>query len=126
MSGTPKKSEKDQMMTTMVVQQGWRPEGYEYGTFKEFYPYYLQEHSNRTCRRLHFIGTTLGLVLAILAVVTQMWWLIAVAFVQGYAWAWVGHFVFEHNKPATFKYPWKSYLGDWKMWWQMLTGKIAW
>ena len=126
MSGTPKKSEKDLMMTTMVVQQGWRPEGYEYRTFKEFYPYYLQEHSNRTCRRLHFIGTTLGLVLAILAVVTQMWWLIAVAFVQGYAWAWVGHFVFEHNKPATFKYPWKSYLGDWKMWGQMLTGKIAW
>jgi hypothetical protein len=126
MSGTPKKSEKDVMMTTMVVQQGWRPEGYEYRTFKEFYPYYLQEHSNRTCRRLHFIGTTLGLVLVILAVVTQMWWLIAVAFIQGYAWAWVGHFVFEHNKPATFKYPWKSYLGDWKMWGQMLTGKIAW
>lgn len=96
----------------------------EYRTFDEFYPYYLQEHSNRTCRRLHFIGSSLGLVIAATAVATQTWWLIAVAFVQGYAFAWVGHFYFEHNKPATFKYPWKSYLGDWKMWWQTLTGKI--
>ena len=56
---------------------------------------------------------------------TGQWWLIALAFVQGYAWAWVGHFFFEHNKPATFQYPWKSYLGDWRMWWETLTGKIA-
>lgn len=97
----------------------------DYRTLDEFYPYYLGEHSNRTCRRLHFIGTTLGLALAAYAVVTQTWWLIAVAFIQGYAFAWVGHFYFEHNKPATFKYPWLSYLGDWRMWWQMLTGKIA-
>jgi hypothetical protein len=121
-----KLSEKDQMTSTMVVQQGWRPENYTYKNFREFYPYYLREHSNRTCRRLHFIGTTLGLVLFAVAVLTQTWWLIAVAIVQGYAWAWVGHFGFEHNKPATFKYPWMSYLGDWKMWGQILTGKIAW
>ena len=118
-------SEKDAMMTTMVVKPGWRPPGYKYKTLKEFYPFYLGEHSNRTCRRLHFIGTSLAIVLMSAAVVFQMWWLIAVAFVQGYAWAWVGHFFFEHNKPATFKYPWLSFLGDWKMWWQMLTGKIA-
>ncbi|HUP92233.1 MAG TPA: DUF962 domain-containing protein, partial [Solimonas sp.] len=68
----------------------------------EFYPYYLGEHSNRTCRRLHFVGTSLGLLLVIAAVATQTWWLIAFAFFQGYAFAWVGHFVFEHNKPATF------------------------
>ena len=58
------------------------------------------------------------------ALATATWWLIPVALVQGYAWAWVGHFFFEHNKPATFRYPWKSYLGDWRMWWQTLTGKI--
>lgn len=97
----------------------------DYKTLADFYPYYLQEHSNRTCRRLHFIGSTLGIVLAVSAVVTGTWWLLAVAFVQGYAWAWVGHFFFEHNKPATFKWPWLSFKGDWKMWWQMLTGKIA-
>jgi hypothetical protein len=115
----------DPMMTTMVVKPGWRPPGTTYKTLKEFYPYYLGEHSNRTCRRLHFIGTTMAIGLMATAVILQMWWLIAVAFVQGYAWAWVGHFFFEHNKPATFKYPWLSFRGDWKMWWQMLTGKIA-
>lgn len=98
----------------------------DYKTLDEFYPYYLQEHSNRTCRRLHFAGTTLALVLIAVAVVTQTWWLIAVAFVQGYVWAWVGHFIYEHNKPATFKYPWLSFRGDWRMWKDMLTGKIAW
>jgi hypothetical protein len=116
----------DPMMTTMVVKPGWRPPGVTYKTLDQFYPYYLGEHSNRACRRLHFIGTSLALLLTATAIATQMWWLLAVAFVQGYAWAWVGHFFFEHNKPATFKYPWLSFRGDWKMWWQMLTGKIAW
>ena len=98
----------------------------DYRTLEEFYPYYLGEHSNRTCRRLHFVGTTLGLVLFLVALTTQTWWLIAAAFVQGYAFAWVGHFFFERNKPATFKYPWLSYQGDWRMWWDMLKGRIAW
>lgn len=95
-----------------------------YTRFADFYPYYLSEHSNVVCRRLHFIGSTLALLLVAAAFATQQWWLIAVAFVQGYGFAWVGHFFYEHNKPATFKYPGYSYLGDWKMWWQTLTGKI--
>lgn len=92
--------------------------------FADFYPYYLGEHGNRICRRLHFIGSTLAVLLVAAALATQSWWLIAVAFVQGYGFAWVGHFFFEHNKPASFKQPWFSYCGDWKMWWQTLTGKI--
>lgn len=92
--------------------------------FDAFYAFYLGEHSNRTCRRLHFVGSTMGILLAGIAIATQTWWLIAVAFAQGYAFAWVGHFFFEHNKPASFKQPWFSYLGDWKMWWQTLTGKL--
>ena len=95
-----------------------------YRTLKEFYPFYLSEHSNRVSRRLHFVGTSIALVLLITAFVTPMWWLVAVALVQGYAFAWTGHFFFEHNKPATFTYPWLSFLGDWRMWWEMLTGKI--
>ena len=95
-----------------------------YRTLKEFYPFYLSEHSNRVSRRLHFVGTSIALVLLITAFVTPMWWLVAVALVQGYAFAWTGHFFFEHNKPATFSYPWLSFLGDWRMWWEMLTGKI--
>jgi hypothetical protein len=90
----------------------------------QFYPFYLHQHSNRTCRRLHFVGTTLAVVLVMAAVITQMWWLLAVAWVQGYAFAWVGHFFFEHNQPATFKHPWLSFLSDWRMWWQLLTRKM--
>jgi hypothetical protein len=95
-----------------------------YRTFGEFYPFYLSEHANRTTRRLHFVGTSVALVLLIASVVTQNWWLIAVALVQGYAFAWVGHFFFEHNKPATFKYPRFSFMGDWRLWWEILTGKL--
>jgi hypothetical protein len=95
-----------------------------YRTLSEFYPFYLSEHTNRTSRRLHFLGTTIALVLLVTVFITQLWWLVALAFVQGYAFAWVGHFCFEHNIPATFKYPWSSFLCDWRLWWDMLTGKI--
>jgi hypothetical protein len=95
-----------------------------YESFAAFYPYYLSEHSNRTCRRLHFIGTSIGLVLLLHAFSTlNFWWLLA-GVMQGYAWAWVGHFFFEHNRPATFKYPFYSFAGDWVMWKDILTGKI--
>ncbi|HEY8359916.1 MAG TPA: DUF962 domain-containing protein [Ramlibacter sp.] len=93
-------------------------------SFGEFYPFYLDEHSNRTSRRLHFIGTCIAIALIVSAVVTQAWWLLAVAVVQGYAFAWVGHFFFERNKPATFKYPGYSFMGDWRLWWDIVRGKI--
>ena len=93
-------------------------------TFNDFYPFYLSEHANRTSRRLHFIGTSIALVLLIGAALARNPWLIAAALVQGYAFAWVGHFFFEHNRPATFKYPGFSFLGDWRMWWEILSGKI--
>lgn len=96
----------------------------QFSSFEEFYPYYLDEHSNRTCRRLHFIGTSIALGLLIGALYTGNYWLILLGVVQGYAWAWVGHFFFEHNKPATFQHPWKSFKGDWVMWKDMLTGKV--
>jgi hypothetical protein len=65
-----------------------------------------------------------ALILVVFAFITQMWWLVAIAFVQGYAFAWIGHFFFEHNKPDTFTYPWFSFLGDWCLWWEMLIDKI--
>ena len=95
-----------------------------YRTFARFYPYYLTEHANRTSRRLHFVGTSIAVALLITALATNLWWLVGAALVQGYAFAWVGHFFFEHNKPATFKYPLFSLMGDWRLWWEMLTGKI--
>ncbi len=93
-------------------------------TFGEFYPFYLSEHGHRTSRRLHFIGTSMALALLILASALRWWWLVPIALVQGYAFAWVGHFFFEHNKPATFKYPWLSFMGDGRLWWEIVTGKI--
>ena len=92
-------------------------------SFGDFYPFYLGEHANLTCRRLHFIGTTIAAALLVASVLTHVWWLIAVAFVQGYAFAWVGHFFFEHNRPATFKHPLFSFMGDWRLWWDVLTGR---
>ena len=94
-------------------------------TFGDFYPFYLGEHANRTCRRLHFAGTSIALALLITAVVTQRWWLIAVGFVQGYAFAWVGHFFFEKNRPATFRHPLYSLMGDWVMFKDICIGKIS-
>jgi hypothetical protein len=94
-------------------------------TFTEFYPFYLGEHANRTSRRLHFVGSSVGLVLFVGAALTLNAWLIPLSLLQGYAFAWVGHFFFEHNRPATFKYPVFSFMGDWRMWWDMLRGRIA-
>jgi hypothetical protein len=92
--------------------------------FGEFYPFYLSEHANRTSRRLHFTGSSVAIALIAAAIVTRWWWLLLVAMMQGYAFAWIGHYFFEHNRPATFKYPWLSLMGDWRLWWEILTGKI--
>jgi hypothetical protein len=95
-----------------------------FASFREFYPFYLSEHADRTSRRLHVIGSTLVLGVVVAACITQRWlWLLAVPII-GYGFAWVGHFFFEHNRPATFKNPFYSLAGDWVMWWQVLVGKI--
>lgn len=95
-----------------------------YRRFAEFYPYYLSEHSNRTCRRLHFVGTALVLVVLAVAVVsTNPWWLLAAPLV-GYGCAWIGHFFFEKNRPATFRHPWYSLAGDFVLFRDMLLGRI--
>lgn len=95
-------------------------------TFKDFYPYYLTEHSNKMCRRLHFFGSCLVILVAIYVVVTLSFsalWLLPVI---GYGFAWMGHFLFEKNRPATFKYPLYSLWGDWVMFKDILAGKIRW
>ncbi|HTJ04248.1 MAG TPA: Mpo1-like protein [Caldimonas sp.] len=96
-----------------------------YRSFADFYPFYLGEHANRTSRRLHFVGSSVALVLLGLAAWSNTWWLVVVALLEGYAFAWVGHFFFEHNKPATFKYPLLSLMGDWRLWWDIVRGRIA-
>ena len=95
-----------------------------YRTLDEFYPFYLGEHSNRVCRRLHFVGSTVAIALVVAAIVTEHWWLLVLALIQGYAFAWIGHYFYERNRPATFEHPWLSFRGDWRMWWEMLTRRI--
>ncbi len=98
--------------------------GGRYRSFAEFYPFYLSEHRNRTCRRLHFVGSAVVLAVIAAAVVTRNpLWLLA-APIAGYGFAWVGHFAFEKNRPATFQYPLYSLLGDWVMFRDMLSGRI--
>ncbi|MES2561070.1 MAG: DUF962 domain-containing protein [Bacteroidota bacterium] len=92
-------------------------------SFKEFYPFYLTEHRNPTSRVLHFTGTSLFFVFLIAGIVTgnaNLFWLCPL---MGYGFAWVGHFFFEKNKPATFNYPLWSLASDFKLYFQILAGK---
>lgn len=95
-----------------------------YQTFAEFWPFYVCEHSLPACRALHFVGSTLALVIVAAGIFYNLWLLLAVP-VVGYGFAWFGHFVIEKNRPATFKYPLWSLVADWKMWALMLTGRMA-
>ena len=90
-------------------------------SFKQFYPFYLSEHSNKTCRLLHVIGTTLVVFLILYCILTWHYQLMLLAPIIGYGFAWIGHYFFEKNTPATFKYPLYSFIGDWVMWWQTIT-----
>ena len=95
----------------------------QFSSFREFYPYYLSEHADRRCRLMHYVGTWLVIAVLALGVLVSPWWLLAVP-VVGYGFAWVGHFAFEHNRPATFTHPLWSLAGDWRMWWEITTGKV--
>ena len=91
-------------------------------SFQAFYPYYIHEHSNRTCRRIHVVGTGLVIVAFVVGVATlNPWWFAAMPLI-GYGFAWVGHFAFEKNRPATFKYPLWSLMGDFRLFYETLAG----
>ncbi|GAA5926960.1 hypothetical protein JCM3775_007090 [Rhodotorula graminis] len=134
--------------TGRVANPTYEPQAYAqggYATFRSFYPYYLGEHSNAICRRLHLVGTTISLgvftralVAAIPLLATtkdrrldvlrfgddgfkSIGKLLLGGLLQGYVWAWVGHFFFEKNRPATFKHPFYSFLGDLTLWREVVT-----
>jgi hypothetical protein len=96
--------------------------GERYQSFSAFYPYYIHEHSNRTCRRIHIVGTALVIAAFVLGVTVSAWWFLGMPLV-GYGFAWVGHFFFEKNKPATFQYPLWSLMGDWRMFFETVSGR---
>jgi len=94
--------------------------------FNEFYPYYLNEHRDLICRRLHFVGSALVLLVLAFAIFAKRPMLLLLIPVIGYGFAWIGHFFFEKNRPATFQYPVYSLIGDWVMFKDILVGKLKW
>ncbi|MFN0293607.1 Mpo1-like protein [Pedobacter helvus] len=95
----------------------------KYKSLREFYPFYLSEHQNTTSRILHFTGTALVVICLIGGILFHdLRFIIAVPFL-GYGFAWVGHFFFEKNKPATFQYPAYSLASDFLLFWDLLNGK---
>jgi hypothetical protein len=93
--------------------------------FAQFYPFYLNEHRNNTSRRLHFVGS-LGVIGCLaMALATGDWLWLPAAVVCGYGFAWIGHFFFEKNRPATFRHPLYSLMGDWVMFKDICIGRIS-
>jgi hypothetical protein len=96
----------------------------QFKTFADFWPHYLREHSKAATRVMHCLGTLVAIGVVILTIAAGKWWLFPIALIPGYAFAWVGHFFIEKNRPATFTHPLWSFLGDWKMLALMLTGRL--
>lgn len=93
-------------------------------TLAEFWPYYLEEHKDPANVALHVFGSSLAIVLIILAPFTS-YWLLLFALISGYGFAWFGHFIIERNRPATFRHPIRSFLSDWKLWWYGIRFKLG-
>lgn len=100
------------------------PKREEFRDFSEFYEFYISEHQDSTNRRLHFAGCLLVILIVLYSVITGKLIYLLLAPVAGYGAAWIGHFFFEKNRPATFKYPLYSLMGDWVMFRDILTGKL--
>ena len=93
-------------------------------SFAEFWPFYVRQHVNPTCRRWHFVASTNAILCTAALLVTWRWWLVPLALVSSYGCAWIGHFVYEKNKPAAFTYPVWSLLGDFRMYGKMIAGTM--
>ena len=112
------------MHTSQPVNPATAVDPTQFSSFAEFYPFYLSEHRNRTCRRLHFVGSSLSLVCLAMLIATGQAQYLLYGLLCGYGCAWLGHFGFEKNKPASFKRPLYSFMGDWVMYKDIWTRKI--
>jgi hypothetical protein len=92
-------------------------------SFAQFYPYYLSEHRDAVCRRMHVIGSALVLVVLATAILGDRPWLLLAVPIIGYGFAWIGHLIFEKNRPATFTHPLYSLMGDWVLFAETVSGR---
>lgn len=101
------------------------PDQRTFGSYDEFFAFYVRQHSAPANRTMHAVGTVLGLAIAIAALVTRHPWYVLLWPVVGYGCAWTGHFFLEHNTPATFGHPWWSFISDFRMIGLMATGRLG-
>ena len=92
-------------------------------SFDEFWPYYVREHSKKLTRQLHFVGTSIALSCLAGGLIGRKRLLLLAAPIAGYGFAWASHLLIEKNRPATFKYPLWSLMGDWRMFYETVTGQ---
>lgn len=97
----------------------------QFNSFQEFWPFYLSQHHTPICRGFHYLGTLIGIALCAYFIHQGKLIAIPLSFIPGYGLAWIGHFGFEHNKPAAFRYTRWSFFGDFKMLFYFFTGKIS-
>ena len=96
----------------------------KFNSFKEFYPFYLSEHSKPLTKLLHAIGSIFVIGLIIFTLFSYKWKILFFVPFVGYGFAWISHFFIEKNKPATFKFPFYSFIGDWMMLKDIIIGKV--
>jgi hypothetical protein len=106
----------------ILYDMGMKPKRFK--TYKEFYAFYLTEHSKSATKALHFVGTLIALLFLALALAVREPRFLIVALVNGYLFAWLSHFFIEKNRPATFRHPFYSFISDFKMFFEILTGRL--
>ncbi len=94
-------------------------------SFAEFWPHYLRAHSDPRTRAMHYLGTSLGLLCLLAALITRDWRFLVAAPIAGYAFAMISHPTFEGNRPETFRHPAWSLAGDFYMLYLWASGRIT-